>query len=214
MQYGKFITVEGIEGVGKTTNIEYVRALLQDMGLAVTVTREPGGTPLGEALRDLLLGHQHDGMDDNTELLLMFAARNEHLARVIKPALADGSWVICDRFTDATYAYQGGGRGISPERIEILENWVQHDLRPDLTLLLDLPVATGLKRAGKREQLADRFEAQKQAFFENVRQCYLDRAAAEPGRFHVIDASKTLDQVQTSLRDTLQRFVAQHGERT
>ena len=206
MPDGRFITIEGIEGVGKSTNIEFVRAVLQEMALTVTVTREPGGTPLGEAIRHLLLGHQHDGMADETELLLMFAARCEHLSSVIKPALNNGTWVVCDRFTDATYAYQGGGRGIERARIEVLENWVQRELRPDLTLLLDVPVATGLARAGRRDQDADRFEGQQHGFFEKVRKCYLDRA--EPERFHVIDASRPLEQVQAAIRDALRGFHA------
>ena len=179
------------------------------MALTVTVTREPGGTPLGEAIRHLLLGHQHDGMADDTELLLMFAARCEHLAAVIKPALVSGEWVVCDRFTDATYAYQGGGRGIERARIETLENWVQHELRPDLTLLLDVPVTTGLERAGRRQQDTDRFEGQQREFFEKVRACYLDRATAEPDRIHVIDASRPLEQVQATIRDILQNYVRQ-----
>ena len=147
---GKFITVEGGEGAGKTTQLAFMREYLEQTGRPVVLTREPGGTALGEEIRALLLGHRHDGMALTTETLLMFAARAEHLERVIRPALAAGRWVLCDRFTDATYAYQGGGRGLSLERIAILENWVQGDLRPDLTLLFDLPVAAGLARAGRR----------------------------------------------------------------
>ena len=145
---GRFITLEGGEGVGKSSNLEFIRRHLEAAGKAVIVTREPGGTPLGEQVRGLLLDHRHNGMSADAELLLMFAARAEHLAQVIRPALAAGRWVLCDRFTDATYAYQGGGRGIATERIAVLETWVQGDLRPDLTLLLDAPVAVGMARAG------------------------------------------------------------------
>ena len=201
------ITVEGIEGVGKSTNSEFIRTVLQDMDVPVRVTREPGGTALGEDIRHLLLGHRHDGMADETELLLMFAARSEHLARVIRPALASGTWIVCDRFTDATYAYQGGGRGIDSSRIEILENWVQGALRPDLTLLLDVPVAVGLARAGGRRQKADRFEMQEQDFFEKIRACYLRRAESSPQRFRVIDTTMPIEQVQTRLRNVLMAYV-------
>lgn len=200
---GRFITIEGIEGVGKTTNIEFIDSLLQQAGREVVLTREPGGTPIGEDIRELLLGHKHDGMSDDTELLLMFAARAEHLHKVIRPALAAGKDVLCDRFTDATYAYQGGGRGIAVEHIAVLENWVQADLRPDLTLLLDVPVATGLERAGKRSA-PDRFEKEKHEFFERVRAMYLLRAQAEPQRYRIIDASQPLDAVQLQIRTALQ----------
>ena len=164
-----FVTVEGIEGAGKTTCLKLLEQCIRRRGLSLLVTREPGGTPLGEDLRDLLLGHRHDGMADDTELLLMFAARAEHLRARIEPALADGRWVLCDRFTDATYAYQGYGRGIDINRIATLETWVQGDRRPDLTLLLDLAVETGLARAGRRST-PDRFESQTGMFFERVRQ--------------------------------------------
>lgn len=200
---GRFITIEGTEGVGKTTNIEFINSLLQQAGREVVLTREPGGTPIGEDIRGLLLGHKHDGMSDDTELLLMFAARAEHLHKVIRPALAVGKDVLCDRFTDATYAYQGGGRGIAVEHIAVLENWVQADLRPDLTLLLDVPVATGLERAGKRSA-PDRFEKEKHEFFERVRAMYLQRAQAEPERYRIIDASQPLDAVQLQIRTALQ----------
>lgn len=166
---GQFITVEGGEGAGKTTQLAFMREYLEQTGRRVVLTREPGGTPLGEEIRALLLGHRHDGMALATETLLMFAARAEHLERVIRPALAAGHWVLCDRFTDATYAYQGGGRGLPPERIAILEDWAQGALRPDLTLVFDVPVAVGLERAGRRSA-ADRFEREETAFSsESVR---------------------------------------------
>jgi dTMP kinase len=205
---GRFITVEGIEGAGKSTNLALVRQLLEAAGKPVLFTREPGGTPLGEAVRELLLGHKHDGMADDTELLLMFGARAEHLAQKIRPALAAGTWVLCDRFTDATYAYQGGGRKIETARIQALEEWVQGDLRPDLTLLLDLPVETGLERAGKRSA-PDRFESQAGRFFHDVRQRYLDIATAEPARVKVIDASLSLDRVQAQIAVVMAEFLGQ-----
>lgn len=200
---GRFITVEGGEGVGKTTNLDYIRRALERAGAPVRVTREPGGTLLAEQIRGLLLDPLHKGMPADCELLLVFAARAEHLERVIKPALAAGEWVLCDRFTDATYAYQGGGRGLSQLRIRELETLVQGGLRPDLTLLLDVPVAVGLSRAGERGVL-DRFEQEEAAFFERVRNTYLDRAAAEPERFRVIDASHSLSEVQAQIDRALQ----------
>jgi len=205
---GRFITIEGSEGGGKSTNLAFVRSLLEGQGCSVIETREPGGTELGEAIRELLLGHRHDGMADDSELLLMFAARSEHLERVIRPALADGHWVLCDRFTDATYAYQGGGRGISTERISQLEQWVQQGLQPDLTLLLDIPVAEGLERTKGRTQGPDRFEQQQLDFFERVRECYLDRARAL-ARFRIIDASQPLARVQQQLETELKAFLLQ-----
>ncbi|MBU1192228.1 MAG: dTMP kinase [Gammaproteobacteria bacterium] len=203
---GRFITVEGGEGVGKTTNLGYIRAALENAGKQVQSTREPGGTPLAEQIRGLLLDPINTGMSADCELLLVFAARAEHLAKVIQPSLESGQWVLCDRFTDATYAYQGGGRGLSRQRISELEALVQGALRPDLTLLLDVPVAIGLARAGERGSL-DRFEQEQTDFFERVRQAYLERAAAAPERYRVIDASLTLAQVQAqidlALRDIL-----------
>jgi len=199
---GKFITVEGIEGVGKTTNIDFIHRLLLTAGHDVVLTREPGGTPLGEAIRGLLLDPEYTGMDSTCELQLMFAARAEHLAKVIWPAVEQGRWVLCDRFTDATYAYQGGGRGIDAGRIAQLEQWVQGDFRPDLTLLLDVPVEVGLARAGTRGEL-DRFEQEQVAFFERVRQCYLAMAGEHAGRYRVVDASQPLQQVQAQLAELL-----------
>ena len=195
---GTFITVEGIEGVGKTTNIDYIHQQLQAAGRDVVLTREPGGTPLGEAVRGLLLDPEYTGMDATCELQLMFAARAEHLARVVWPALERGQWVLCDRFTDATYAYQGGGRGIDTGIIARLEQLVQGDFRPDLTLLLDVPVEVGLARATKRGGL-DRFEQEKVEFFERVRNAYLDMAKRYPERYRVIDAGQPLVAVQQQL---------------
>ncbi|MDX1698820.1 MAG: dTMP kinase [Thiohalobacterales bacterium] len=202
---GRFITVEGIEGVGKTTNLAFVHQLLQAAGHTVVVTREPGGTPLGEAIRELLLDPQFTGMDPTCELQLMFAARAEHLARVIRPALAQGHWVLCDRFTDATYAYQGGGRGIDTDIISRLETLVQGGFRPDLTLLLDVPVEIGLARAGNRSA-PDRFEQEQVGFFTRVRQAYLEMAEAAPERYRVIDAARDLETVQAQLATVLADF--------
>ena len=203
---GRFITVEGIEGVGKTTNIEFIEQLLRDAGKEVVMTREPGGTSLGEDIRELLLGHKHDGMSRDAELLLMFAARAEHLDKIIQPALDSGKWVLCDRFTDATYAYQGGGRGFDTAPIATLETLVQGSLRPELTLLLDVSVEIGLDRAGKRSE-PDRFEKEKHDFFERVRQTYLKRAHADPARMKIIDASQPLDAVQVQLKETILGFL-------
>lgn len=208
---GKFITIEGGEGVGKTTNLEYVHGFLREAGKDVCVTREPGGTALAEDIRKLLLDPANKGMRDDTELLLMFAARAEHLGKLIKPALAAGTWVLCDRFTDATYAYQGGGRGLSVARIRQLEDWVQGSLRPDLTLLLDIPVELGLQRANDRGSL-DRFERESIAFFERVRESYLDQARAAPDRYRVIDASPSLEEVQARIAQALQEIL-QAGSR-
>ena len=203
---GRFITVEGPEGAGKSSNIEFVRGLLEETGREVVVTREPGGTGLGEAVRGLLLGRHDHPTGTDAELLLMFAARAQHLEEVIRPALEAGRWVLCDRFTDATYAYQGGGRGVDPARIAVLEEWVQGPLRPDLTLLLDLPVEEGLRRAGDRSE-PDRFERERADFFERVREAYLQRAEAEPERLRRVDAGVPLAEVQAELRDVLTEFV-------
>lgn len=203
---GRFVTVDGGEGAGKTTQMGFMREYLERRGCRVVVTREPGGTPLGEEIRGLLLGHRDGGMTLAAETLLMFAARAEHLERVIRPALAAGYWVLCDRFTDATYAYQGGGRGLPLERIAVLEEWVQGTLRPDLTLLLDLPVATGLARAGKRG-MADRFEREDVDFFEWVRAMYLERAAHEPDRYRVVDASQSIKAVRAEVETMLAEWL-------
>ncbi len=198
MALGCFITVEGGEGAGKTTQIAFMREYLERAGRRVTLTREPGGTLLGEEIRALLLGHRHDGMALTTETLLMFAARAEHLERVIRPALAAGDWVLCDRFTDATYAYQGGGRGLPPERIAILEDWTQGELRPDLTLVFDLPIEVGLERAGRRGA-ADRFEREKPAFFERIRAVYRDQARRNPDRYRIVDADRPVETVRAEV---------------
>ena len=203
---GKFITLEGIEGVGKTTNREYIRSLLEQSGRPCVETREPGGTPLGEALREMLLEHKHEGMSSDAELLMMFASRAEHLHKVILPALAAGKNVLCDRFTEATYAYQGGGRGINDRKIAELENWVQGELRPDLTIILDAPVETGRDRAGRRSE-PDRIEKEQNDFFERVRQTYLQLANHYPHRIAVVDASIALEQVQKQIYHVMK----QHG---
>lgn len=195
---GLFITLEGPEGAGKSTNREYLAERLREQGLDVVMTREPGGTPLAERIRELLLAPSDETMAVDTELLLMFAARAQHLAQVIRPALSRGAVVLCDRFTDATYAYQGGGRGLPQARIETLETFVQGALRPDLTLVFDLPVEVGLARAAARGRL-DRFEQEGQAFFEAVRQAYLQRAQGEPRRYHVLDAAQPLEAVQRAI---------------
>lgn len=195
---GLFITLEGPEGAGKSTNREYLAERLRERGIDVLLTREPGGTPLAERIRELLLDPSDEPMAVDTELLLVFAARAQHLQQVIRPALARGCVVLCDRFTDATYAYQGGGRGLSIERIAQLEQFVQGELRPDLTLIFDLPVEVGLARAAARGRL-DRFEQEGRGFFEAVRQAYLQRAAQSPQRYRVLDAGQTLVQVQADI---------------
>jgi dTMP kinase len=194
---GKFLTVEGTEGVGKTTNIAFIKAWLEKNSIPYVATREPGGTPLAEELRAVLLQPRAEKVHENAELLLVFAARAQHLAQVIEPALAQGQWVLCDRFTDATYAYQGGGRQMDVNTIAILENLVQQSLRPDAVILLDIPVQLGLARARGRGAL-DRFEQEDLAFFERVRAAYLARAS-DDRRYRVIDASQTLEQVQAAL---------------
>jgi dTMP kinase len=206
---GRFITVEGIEGAGKTTSIEILRTHFEQRGIRVVYTREPGGTELGEVIRELLLSRDISPMVHDTELLLMFAARAEHLMRVIEPALAQGEWVVCDRFTDATYAYQGGGRGISSDRIATLEQWVQGQLRPDLTLLLDLEVDVGLSRARRRSH-EDRIEQETLGFFERVRRTYLSLAAQDPERIRIVDASRTQAQVGVKLKTVIDTFVAKY----
>ncbi len=190
-----FITLEGSEGAGKSTQLEALAEILQQQGVSCLKTREPGGTVLGERLRELLLNQE---MSADAELLLMFAARAEHLEHVIRPALQGGQWVLCDRFTDASYAYQGGGRGMSPDKIAALETWVQGDLRPDLCFVFDLPIVQGLQRARGRSA-PDRFEREQQAFFQRVRQTYLDRAAAAPARYRVIDASQSISAITQTL---------------
>jgi len=205
MEPGKSITVEGIEGVGKSTNVEYLAALIGGRGLSVVRTREPGGTPMAERIRTLLLEHGEEPMTDIAELLLFFAARSLHIHNTILPALQSGQWVLCDRFTDASRAYQGGGRQLHADRIDTLAEWVQEDLQPDLTILLDAPAEIGLERAGRRGAL-DRLETEKTDFFARVRQRYLALAESEPQRFSVIDASRPLAEVQSAIADELNRI--------
>ncbi len=206
-QKGYFITVEGIEGAGKSTSIKYIRKWLDQAGISYIVTREPGGTEIAEAIRQLLLQHHQEPMSPDTELLLMFASRAQHLANLIIPALARGEWVLCDRFTDATYAYQGGGRGIDPARIAQIETWVQGILRPDRILLLDVPVRIGLQRISRR-QATDRIEAEQVSFFERGRQAYLARARQDPGRYTIIDASRGMGWVHEQLLHALEQLKA------
>lgn len=213
---GRFITVEGGEGVGKTTQLAVIRQVLADSGVECIMTREPGGTPRAEQIRELLLTPTQEPMPPTCELLLMFAARATHLENVIKPALERGAWVVSDRFTDATYAYQGSARGMPVADIEVLERLVQRSLRPDLTLLLDAPVEVALERARQRNQgqQTDRFELERAGFFERVRSGYLARAAHEPQRFRVIDAARPLTEVSEALRSLLATYVAEakrHG---
>jgi dTMP kinase len=202
----RFITLEGGEGAGKSTCLALVQRYFAERGLPLVVTREPGGTPLAEEIRELLLRRRDEAVAPDTELLLVFAARAQHLAEVIRPALARGDWVLCDRFTDATYAYQGAGRGLALARIAELEQMVQGDLRPGRTLLLDLPVAQGLARAAARAE-KDRFESEQQAFFERVRAAYRARAEAEPQRFRCIDAGRTLAEVEADVRRVLDAWL-------
>lgn len=207
---GRFITIEGLEGAGKSSCLAFVQARLTAAGYPPVMTREPGGTPLAEAIRGLLLDHRYAGMDVHTEVLLVFAARAEHLSKVIRPALAEGQWVVCDRFTDATYAYQGGGRELGAEPVSVLEDWSQGSLRPDLTILLDVPVGVGRDRAAQRGE-PDRFEVERDAFFERARAAYLERAAADPDRVRVVDAERPVTEVERSLKEILDEFVGRHG---
>jgi dTMP kinase len=202
----RFITLEGGEGAGKSTCLAAIQRYFTEKKLPLCVTREPGGTPLAEEIRQMLLQPRSEKVAADAELLLIFAARAQHVAGVIRPALQRGDWVLCDRFTDATYAYQGGGRGLSLQRIAELESLVQGELRPGLTLLLDLPVAQGMARAAARSE-KDRFESEQEEFFERVRQAYRDRAVADPQRFRVIDASRGIAEVESSVRDALDAWL-------
>jgi dTMP kinase len=197
-QRGLFITVEGGEGVGKSTNIAFIAEQIRSGGYSLVTTREPGGTAIAESIRQLFLQPSAEPMAEMTELLLVFAARAQHIARVIEPALMAGDWVLCDRFTDATYAYQGGGRGLDTQVIAALEQLVQRELRPDITLLLDAPVEIGAARIAARGA-SDRLEREQQQFFQSVRDCYLQRARVGARRFRIIDASLPLPQVQSQL---------------
>ena len=202
---GKFITVEGIEGVGKSTNIEFLSTLIEARGYEVVRTREPGGTPMAERIRAMLLAHGDEALPDTAELLLFFAARSLNINNRILPALAAGQWVICDRFTDASRAYQGAGRGLDRQRIDTLANWVQDGLQPEITLLLDAPANVGMGRAERRGE-ADRLESEQQSFYERVRDAYLALAEAEPERFSVIDASADLERVQHDIASAVERL--------
>lgn len=196
---GKFITLEGGEGAGKSTNAEFIKSQLEALGYRVILTREPGGTKLGERVREILLDPHLPAMAVTTEALLMFAARTEHYHHVIAPALATGNWVISDRFTDASFAYQGVARGLGVKKIAQLADWALPEVKPDLTFVFDLPVAVGMARVKSRGGVVDRFEQEAPVFFEQVRQAYLNRAAADPERYHVLDASADLLNVQQNI---------------
>ena len=200
MSRGKFITIDGLEGAGKSTQIDFIKKYLSARNRDVFLTREPGGTYLGERLRELLLDKNIDAMNSDTELLLMFAARNEHVKKVIEPKLEQGVWVISDRFTDASYAYQGGGRGIPLERIEELEQWTLQDFVPDMTFLLDLDVELGLSRVEQRGE-KDRFEEEHKDFFNKVREIFSNRASKYPERIKLIDASKNIDETSSQIKN-------------
>lgn len=206
MARGMFITVEGVEGVGKSTNMQFIAARIAAAGFAVMPTREPGGTPMAEQIRDMLLRHGEEGLPDLAELLLFFAARTLHLENAIRPALAAGTWVICDRFTDASRAYQGAGRGQDMDRIDTLAKWAHGDLNPDLTVLLDAPEDIGMRRAEKRGEI-DRLESEQLSFYARVRQQYLSLADAEQERFAVIDASQPLEAVQVQIGIAVDRLI-------
>lgn len=200
---GRFITLEGVDGAGKSTHVQWLADRISEHGIAVVTTREPGGTALGETLRGLLL---HQSMDVSTEALLMFAARNEHLEQLIKPALSAGTWVICDRFTDASYAYQGGGRQLGDQRIEILESWVHADLQPDRTFLFDVPLSVAQERLHGGREL-DRFEQEKMEFFERTRNTYHMRAKHDPSRFCIIDATQAISDTRATLLSQLNMVI-------
>jgi dTMP kinase len=203
---GQFITFEGTEGVGKSTQLANAASTLDALGVECVVTREPGGTPMAESIRELLLAPRDEPVNETTELLLMFAARAQHLHTRILPELEAGRWVLCDRFTDATFAYQGGGRGVPADRIALLENLVQGTVRPDHVILLDAPVETGMTRARHRGDL-DRFEQEAVAFFERIRETYLARAASAPGRYHIVDASQPIEAVSDEVAGLLRNLV-------
>lgn len=200
---GMFITLEGSEGVGKTTSLDFIKEFIESCGHRVLLTREPGGTPLAEDLRATLLANRVETIEPDTELLLMFAARCQHVNQVIKPALESGSWVLSDRFVDASYAYQGGGRGICFDRIRQVEDWCLAGFKPDLTILLDMSVEEGMARTRLRGT-PDRFETEKMSFYEKIREAYLQRARQESERIHIIDAAPSIEQVQRSIRALLQ----------
>lgn len=203
---GRFITIEGTEGVGKSSNMLFIQQWLEAEGIEVVVSREPGGTPMAEEIRELLLQKREEPVDETAELLLMFAARAQHMRQLIMPALNRGAWVLCDRFTDATYAYQGAGRKLSIEKIQLLESLVQGSLRPDTVFVLDVDVELGLQRAAERSE-KDRFELQQVEFFERVRSCYLDRAKNSPDRYLIVDAGRQLIDVQKQISGYLNELL-------
>jgi dTMP kinase len=211
MQKGRFITFEGIEGVGKSTNMEFLVDLIEERGHKVLQTREPGGTPAAENIRRILKEHGDEPMPFEAELLLMFAARSINVNNSIRPALESGRWVVSDRFTDSTRAYQGGGRGVARDSIEWLARFVHGDLEPDLTILLDAPVDTAMARAGRRGE-PDRFEIERADFFQRVRENYLQLADTEPGRFEVVDVSRNLDSVRAEIRDIAERLFSDNQD--
>lgn len=207
MKSGHFITLEGVEGAGKSTAAKFLVEYLREKNIDFVLTREPGGTEIAEKIRKIVLDHHQEVMHPDTEMLLYFAGRAQHLHQVILPALQRGQWVICDRFTDATYAYQGGGRGLSSEKIAILEQWVQGELRPDYTLLFDIDVKIGLERI-KKNRVLDRFEVEHENFFEKIRNCYLARAHKEPERFRIVDANKSFAEVKLKVVEILDAVIA------
>jgi dTMP kinase len=200
---GKFITLEGVDGAGKTTHIEFIKNYLSDLNINYVMTREPGGTALGEKLRDILL---HDEMNPQTETMLMFAARNEHIDKVIRPNLMKGAVVISDRFTDATYAYQAGGKGVKDEKIDILKKWVQEDLRPDLTFLFDLPVEVSIERLNQTRKL-DKFEREDKSFHKKIREKYLTLVEASPERFCVLNSEASIEKIQNQIKLKLDEVI-------
>lgn len=204
---GKFITIEGSEGSGKSTNINFIQDYLKQKNIPFILTREPGGTPIAEKIRDLLLDKANTSLCDDAELLLMFAARAQHLNELIIPALESGKWVISDRFTDASYAYQGGGRGLSWQKIAQLEQWVQGDLRPDATILLDVPVDKGMERVRERGE-TDRFEQEQLSFFKRIRDAYLKLAREDPERFYIIDTLPAIEEVHQQLHQVMEQLSA------
>jgi len=211
MARGKFITVEGSEGVGKSTNVDFLASAIKDHGYEVICTREPGGTPIAERIRQILLEHGEEPLPDIAELLLFFASRSLHISNKIRPALKAGKWVICDRFTDASRAYQGAGRGLDMERINLLADWVQDDLQPDVTLLLDAPAEIGMQRAQQRGE-TDRLESEQISFYERVRAGYLALAEANPGRYRVVDAARPLQEVQVSIGAVLEQMFSDNSD--
>jgi len=206
MKKGLFVTLEGIEGAGKSTVVDFIEDFLTKEGHDVIKTREPGGTVIGEQIREILLKNENYTLTYDTELLLVFSARAQHIQEVILPALSLGKIILCDRFTDASYAYQGGGRGIDASRINLLEKWVQGDLRPNLTLLFDLDVSIGMQRTKKRSD-ADRFEQEEINFFEKIRNTYLERAKNEPQRFRIINSALSLENVKEQIVTILKDFL-------